>query len=133
MKSVKSDLKTERNTGLDIVRLLATILVLTIHFFLNTNYFSTQLSGISMNLQSIIRSFCMSCVPLFMILTGYLNNKKEYNKSFFKSLFNILIIWLFYSILEFFVLSYLNKEISSMLSSILPNFHTLYYPNRIQL
>lgn len=50
----------------------------------------------------------MSCVPLFMILTGYLNNKKDYNKSFFKSLLNIIIIWLFYSVIEYCFVNLLN-------------------------
>ncbi|MEI3530037.1 MAG: acyltransferase family protein [Bacilli bacterium] len=100
----------ERQYGLDILRILAVILVLTVHFFLNTNYYNTQFKGISMTWQSVIRNFCMSCVPLFLMLTGFLNNKTEYNKKFFKGLLTIIIIWLFYSIIEFSVLGIINKE-----------------------
>lgn len=105
---VKND--NERQYGLDILRILAVILVLTVHFFLNTNYYNTQIKGISMTWQSVIRNFCMSCVPLFLMLTGFLNNKKEYNRKFFKGLLTIIIIWLFYSIIEFSVLGIINHE-----------------------
>lgn len=110
-----------RNYGLDILRILAVILVLTVHFFLNTNYYDTPSTGISMNIQSIIRNFCMSCVPLFLILTGFLNNKKEYNKSYYKGLLSIIIIWIFYSVIEFYVLGFINNKHSNF------NFSTLLY------
>lgn len=92
----------ERKYGLDIVRIFATLCVLSVHFFLKTNYYDTPLNSMPMRVQSIIRNFFMICVPLFMLLTGYLNNNKEYNKTFFKRLLNILIIWLFYCIIEYF-------------------------------
>lgn len=91
----------KRNYGLDLIRVLAVTMVVAVHFFFNTLYYSTDISGKNMHIQTIIRNFCMSCVPLFLLLTGYLNNKKEYNKSFFKGLFNIIIIWLFYSVIEY--------------------------------
>ena len=102
----------ERNIGIDIIKVIAVILVLSVHFFLNTNYYSIySFGGISMKLQTIIRNFCMICVPLFIISTGFLNNKKEYNKSFFKSLFNIIIIWIFYSVIEYLILNWLNGNL----------------------
>lgn len=109
----------ERNYGIDIVRIIAVILVLSVHFFLNTRYYITPNYGISMKLQVVIRNFCMICVPLFMIITGYLNNKTEYNKSFFKKLINILIVWLFYSLIEYFVLNVSNGNLDLMHAVIL--------------
>lgn len=75
----------------------------------------------SIKFQSIIRNFCMICVPLFMIITGFLNKKTEYNKSFFKSLFNLLLVWFFYSLIEFFVLNLLNHKFGGF------NFVNLIY------
>lgn len=91
----------ERVIGLDIIRVIAVLFVLCVHFFLNTKYYTTEFNGIGMKLQYIIRNIFMICVPLFILLTGYLNKKKEYNKEFFKELIIILIIWLFYSIIEY--------------------------------
>lgn len=97
--------------GIDVLKVIAVILVITVHFFLNTNYYNVDKVGISMNLQSIIRNCCMICVPLFMIITGFLNSEKEYNKRFFIKLLNILLVWLFYSIIEFTVLGIIDKNI----------------------
>lgn len=104
----------DRNYGIDVVRVIAVISVLSVHFFLNTNYYNTSPYSFSMDIQGIIRNFFMICVPLFLLITGYLNNKLEYNKSFFKSLFDILIIWFFYSIIEYFTLNIMNGDINNL-------------------
>ena len=69
-------MKQERKYGLDIVRIIATLSVLSVHFFLKTNYYNTPLNSMPMRVQSIIRNFFMICVPLFILITGYLNNNK---------------------------------------------------------
>lgn len=106
--------KKKHILGLDLVRVVAVILVLTVHFFLHTKYYDSPLTGINMNIQSVIKNFCLSCVPLFILLTGFLNNKKEYNKKFFKGLAAIIIIWLFYCIIEFFVLNIINDNYENL-------------------
>ncbi len=103
------DVKNKRNYGIDIVRIIAVILVLCVHFFLNTKYYGTEMAGINMHIQGIIRNFCMACVPLFLVITGFLNKKTNYDKKFFKSLITILIVWLFYSVIEYFVLNIINN------------------------
>ena len=74
---MKNVMLEKRKDGLDVIRILATIFVFTVHFFLKTNYYNVSLDGISLKLQSIIRNFCMSCVPLFIMLTGFLNQNKK--------------------------------------------------------
>ena len=101
----------KRIIGLDIIRALAVLLVVSVHFFKNTHYYETDVVGMSMRIQFILRNFCMCCVPLFFLLTGFLNNKKNYDKKFFKGLLNIIIIWLFYSTIEFLVKNYMNHTI----------------------
>ncbi len=107
-------MKEKRIFGLDLLRVLAVVCVLFVHFFLNTHYYAAPMSGISLRMQSVVRNFCMMCVPLFLVLTGYLNKKKTYNLSFFKSIGSILIIWLFYSIIEYFILNIVGKTINDI-------------------
>lgn len=107
-------MKKDRNYGLDILRVVAIISVLSVHFFLNTKYYSVSKNGIGMNLQYIIRNIFMICVPLFILLTGYLNKNKKYDKKFFKGLLNIIIIWLFYSIIEFISKKILSNNIDEI-------------------
>ena len=95
------NIKKNRKVGLDILRTLAVILVLTVHFFANTKFYSTNLIGKNIYIQTIIRNFCMICVPLFMIITGYFNREQKYNLKFFKKLFSVILIWLFYSLIEY--------------------------------
>ena len=107
-------MKRDRNYGLDILRVIAIISVLSVHFFLNTKYYIVSKNGIGMKAQFVIRNIFMICVPLFILLTGYLNNKKKYDKKFFKGLINILIIWLFYSVIEFTVKKYINNDLEEL-------------------
>lgn len=128
----------DRNYGIDIIKIIAVILVLTVHFFLNTHYYSFgQGDGLGIKVQSIIRNFCMMCVPLFIIATGFLNKKTEYNKSFFKGLINILIVWFFYSLIEYFVLNlvdgkFINFNFIDLLNSI-TSFEACFYSWYIEM
>lgn len=79
-------MKRDRNYGLDILRVIAIISVLSVHFFLNTKYYIVSKNGIGMKAQFVIRNIFMICVPLFILLTGYLNNKKNMIKNFLKDL-----------------------------------------------
>ena len=76
-------MKQERKYGLDIVRIIATLSVLSVHFFLKTNYYNTPLNSMPMRVQSIIRNFFMICVPLFLLSTGYLMKDKSLNKKYY--------------------------------------------------
>ena len=102
--------KKDRIIGIDLLKVISIILVLIVHFFLNTNYYNVERIGISLTFQSIIRNGCMVCVPLFITITGFLNKEKEYNKKFFIKLLEIIIIWLFYGVIEFVVLGIMNKS-----------------------
>lgn len=111
-----------RNYGIDILRIIAVILVIIVHFFYNTNYYyAIDLYNRNMIIQTIIRDFAMICVPLFMMITGFLNKKEKYDKSFFKSLFNIIIIWFFYSLIEYFSINVLNNNYQAL------NFKSLLF------
>jgi surface polysaccharide O-acyltransferase-like enzyme len=91
---------TERSAGLDIVRTFAIFSVLSVHFFLNTHFYETPLTGKNMFIQTIFRTWFMSCVPLFLMLTGYLQTKKEPKKSYYKNIIPISVIYIIYSILS---------------------------------
>ena len=75
----------KRITGLDIVRAVAILFVISVHFLLNTNFYQMpQKDGYGMIVLSFLRHLLLICVPLFIILTGYLNRNKEPNKEYYK-------------------------------------------------
>ena len=107
MKTNKRDLR------LDVIRLFAFFCVVAVHFFKNSNFYSMNVSGIRMYILTVIRSFFIICVPLFITLTGYLMNKKELTKKYYKGLIKILIIYVICSIIyHLFLIFYLNEDIS---------------------
>ncbi|MDO4739619.1 MAG: acyltransferase family protein [Eubacteriales bacterium] len=69
---------TPRDTALDITRLVAFALVPSVHFFLNAGFYSTPVSGARMYLMVFMRTFFMTCVPLFLLLTGYLMSGRQF-------------------------------------------------------
>ena len=58
-----------------------------------------------MYLLVMIRSIFIICVPLFIMLTGYLMNKKELSKKYYKGITRVLIIYVICSII-YHVFSY---------------------------
>lgn len=62
--------------GPDVVRMIAFMSVPAIHFFLNTEYYTTPVAGVRMYFMTVVLVACSVCVPLFMLLTGYLMSAK---------------------------------------------------------
>ena len=94
-------MKTKNNIFyLDLIRAIAIFLVISVHFFWNTNFYKINLSGTPIYISHIIRVISMSCVPLFLLLTGYLNNKKEISKKYYFNLKKILIPYILISIIS---------------------------------
>ena len=112
----------KRNLNLDLIRAFATISVISVHFYLNTSYYSLPINGEKMYILTIIRGFFMMCVPLFLILTGYLMCDKKISKEYYYKIFSTLGIYVLASILSIFykiiVLEY-NFTLFSVICSIL--------------
>ena len=68
---------TQRDIGLDLTRILAFLAVPSVHFFLNSTYYDTAIVGPRMALMTVMRTVFMVCVPLYMLLSGYLSAGKH--------------------------------------------------------
>ena len=84
----------QRNPALDIIRIFAFLCVVGIHFFLNNNFYNIPVEGLAMAGMIVVRCFCMICVPLFLMLSGYLLKNKELSKKYYSRIFYILGIYL---------------------------------------
>lgn len=67
----------KRDIGLDLTRIVAFISVVAIHFFLNSGYYNEPVVGKRMYIMTLGRTFFGICVPLFMLLSGYLMVNKS--------------------------------------------------------
>lgn len=103
-----------RNSSLDIIRIVAVFTVLSVHFFLHNGFYGEPVSGYGpiegifkffttgeysalhgpqMFIMVMMRTLFGVCVPLFMILTGYLMSKKTLSRSYYKGIRKTLIIF----------------------------------------
>ena len=82
-----------RSPALDLIRCLALLCVICAHFFNNTEFYYVYITGSRMYLLTLIRTFCMTCVPMFIMLSGYLLHKKQPNRSYYVKLVKTLTIY----------------------------------------
>lgn len=67
---------SKREPGLDLLRCIAFLFVVTFHSFLYNGYYFAPQAGIAMWLAGSFRWLSVSCIGLFLMLTGYLKSGK---------------------------------------------------------
>ena len=87
-----------RNPAMDVIRSFACFFVVSVHFFLHNGFYSTTVLGPRMYIMTLMRSFFMICVPLFMVLTGYLTCKKTISKGYYAKITYTLSIYVLASL-----------------------------------
>lgn len=90
----------DRDFGADIIRIFALLMVFTVHVFLRDGFYFRHADGFWGFLAVSIRSFSMCCVPLFMILTGYLKCNKRWDTGYYRSLLPILASYIIISLIH---------------------------------
>ena len=70
----------ERQTGIDIVKAIATFLIVFIHFFMSIGYYQTPIVSNKMIVMTFLRWGGLVAVPLFVLAIRYLNSKKVADK-----------------------------------------------------
>ena len=98
---------SKRNINIDIIKVVSLLLVIGVHFFLYTGYYSINYS-ITNSIFIVLRNICMACVPLFIIVTGYLNRNKVWSKKYY---LNIGRVYLLYSLAMFILTLVDNKYV----------------------
>ena len=95
--NLETKTNSQRNIGLDLTRILAFLSVIGVHFFLNTDFYKIPVRGKRMLILATIRTGFMVCVPLFLLLTGYLVSGKNIPleakslKKYYKKIIPILL------------------------------------------
>ncbi len=87
-------MKTERLYGPDAAKCAATVLVLSVHFFLNTGFYDQPLQGGVMAVCTWLRMLFMVCVPMFMMLTGFLSVGRRVRDGWLRGLWHTVAVWL---------------------------------------
>lgn len=93
-------MKKERNLNADLIRCTAVFSVISVHFLKNNGFYSTPVEGWDMLLMCMFRSLFMTCVPMFLLLTGFLMWKKELSARYYKGIIKTLEIYVLVSIAD---------------------------------
>lgn len=107
----------KRNLNADLIRCVAAYCVISVHFLLNTGFYSVETVGIQMLLMCMVRSLFMVCVPLFMILTGYLMWQKTLSRSYYKGIWKTLEIYVLASIACLIFKRFIQEDVEVTLRS----------------
>ena len=87
-------MERKRNFNVDLIRSTAVYLVISVHFFLKNVFYSEPIVSKKMFVAVIVRTMFMACVPLFLMLTGFLMNKKKLSAKYFLGIKKTYIIYL---------------------------------------
>ncbi len=90
----------KRVWGIDLIKVLALIFVVSIHGITLSNLVAQTFTTAFWIPTLLMRTIVLSCVPLFIIVTGYLQKDKELNKRYFASLIPVLFSYLIISALS---------------------------------
>ena len=55
-----------RDIGVDIVKTVAILSVVGVHFFLNTRFYRVDLDNTNLFIQTIIQQICLICIQLYL-------------------------------------------------------------------
>ena len=121
----------ERKLNIDILKCIAIVFVVAVHFFLHTNYYGRSYTFKSIFLSSFIWMIFMTCVPIFIMTTGYLMKDKTYSKTYFIKLLPVIGIYcLAASIYTFFDVRVFNIDyLGKLLVNIFSFSHYAWYVN----
>ncbi len=102
----------KRNVNIDLIKCIAVFSVVSVHFFLNTNFYDITIkNSFEHYILIFFRTLFMICVPLFMIVTGYLMKNKELNKKYYFGILRVLIFYFISDIIYFVYHHFYLKEV----------------------
>ncbi len=93
MENTKLQQKS-REAGLDIIRVIATVLVLVTHATAYMGPLNSDPCSPKWTVALVARFTALACVPLFMLLTGYLNRKKKFSARYYLGILPVVISYL---------------------------------------
>lgn len=85
--------------GIDIVKILAMFMVICIHTYLHDGMYGEPITDSKFIIPIACRWLAYTCVPLFMICTGYLMKNKKLTGKYYLGIVKIIVIYIIISII----------------------------------
>ena len=84
----------ERNLNLDLIRCVALLMVPIMHSLDHTGLYDQQLYGAANQSMIAVKTLFTTCIPLYVMLSGFLNNRKALSARYYLGLIRILGVYL---------------------------------------
>lgn len=82
-----------RNINLDVLRCIGLIYIVGLHFFHNIHFFDEPIIGASRYLGILLKNWFTSCVPIFIMVTGYFIHKRTFSLKHYLGLSKVLTLY----------------------------------------
>lgn len=87
----------ERESGIDLLRCMGLLFVVSVHFFLYNGFYYEPQIGFWMWAADSFRWLFFGCNGLYMMLTGYLKSEKPLNCRYYRSMLPVIVGYVFTS------------------------------------
>lgn len=78
-------MNTKRNIGLDLLRILAMLMIVMLHYLLYSGALKTEFGTNTNYIAWIVEAFCIVAVNCYIYITGYFSINSKFNvKKVFK-------------------------------------------------
>ena len=84
----------ERNLNLDLIRCVALLMVPIMHSLDHTGLYDQQLYGAANQSMIAVKTLFTTCIPLYVMLSGFVNNRKALSARYYLGLIRILGVYL---------------------------------------
>ncbi len=103
-------MEKKRFVGLDIVRVCAILFVILHHSVTHLGLMDGDIYSAGWTASLFLRELTYSCVPLFIILSGYLQKDKKLSFSYYRSIFPLYLSYAIISILTLAAVAIYDKS-----------------------
>ncbi len=119
----------KRESGLDLLRCLASLFVVIFHSFLYNGYHYEPQTGIFMWISNSFYTLSVSCIGLFLMLTGYLKSRKTDIKSCYRGLIPVLLGYFIVAVISIPIRHFFFNDVQSFTTwcGRLIQFSAVYY------
>ncbi|MBR1847696.1 MAG: acyltransferase [Lachnospiraceae bacterium] len=90
----------DRDSRIDIIRLIALGCLVELHYLYRCDLYNFPIDGLKGFVFCILRAIGTCCIPLFLLISGYLLAGRQYKKGYYLKLSKIIVIYLISSVIS---------------------------------
>lgn len=103
----------------DVLRVFACFSVIAVHFLWNSGFYNQPIYGTNMIIMVVMRVIFSPCVPMFIILTGYLSINKTLSKEHYAKGMKVVWLYLLASAAVIVYRIYIGRELPDLKTALL--------------